>query len=360
MTKFRWAFAILLTTIFVSFGAAMVQAAVSLEAFTGSWSGNTVTLEFATGSEIEHAAFHVWRAANDIAPNQVTSNTATRLTTSPILGQSACTSGSGDYTFVDSNLGSGTTYYYFLESITCGSSDSEFYGAINDPDSGLRLTSPNAPATATPTPSNTPPANSTSTATSSPTRTATSAPGVPTNTPGPTGTLIPLATEVPPSVTPAATNTTPPNVPTSTTAPQPTQGSQNVPPTDIPLPPTEIPQPTQGSVENTPVTDGGNDTGNTTPTETPAVIAAAVSPVATEVAPGGEMSSNNPAATPTLAGGIVAAPEGTGINSVPDPLVQSSSEGDGVDGLIQGLIGVILVGVVGLVGFIGWNYMRNR
>lgn len=88
----------------------------------------------------------------------------------------------------------------------------------------------------------------------------------------------------------------------------------------------------------------------------------AVSPVVTEVLPEGEMSSNDPAPTPTVAG---IASEGTGIQGQPDTvadpdLVASSSEGDGVDGLIQGLIGVILVGVVGLVGFIGWNYMRNR
>lgn len=370
MTKIRLAFAILITTIIIPFGASMVQAAVSLESYTGSWTGNTVTLEFATGSEIEHAAFHVWRSSTDINPNQVSNTTATRLTTSPIRGDSACTSGSGDYEFVDDQLGSGTTYFYFLESISCGSG-TEFYGAIDDEDSGLRLTNGSTPPSATP--SNTPPAGATNTPTSTtapgqptntPTRQPTTAPGQPTNTPGPTGTLIPLATDVPPSATPRPTNTLAPNAPTSTTAPQPTQATQNTPPTEAPVQPTEAPPPTVANVEVTPQTGSETQTETTPPTETPPVIAAAVSPVATDVAPGGEMSSGGPAATPTLAGGDLTASEsgGTGLNGTPDTetLVESSAEGDGLDGLIQGLIAVILVGVVGLGGFIGWNYMRNR
>jgi hypothetical protein len=96
------------------------------------------------------------------------------------------------------------------------------------------------------------------------------------------------------------------------------------------------------------------------PTETPAIVAAAVSPVVDGVAPTGEMSPNQPAPTPTL-GGLAAAPVGGGLDPVPEePILATSSDGDGVDGLIQGLIGVILVGVVGLVGFIGWNAIRNR
>jgi hypothetical protein len=373
MTKFRLAFAILFSTILLPLGVSMVQAAVTLEAFTGSWTGSTVTLQFATGSEIDHAAFHVWRSTSNLRPEDVTTSNATRLTDEPIIGQNACQGGGGggSYSHTDNNLGSATTYYYFLESLSCQSSSTEFLGAIGDPDSGLRLNSPNAPATATntpqsnasPTPSNTPPANSTPTNTpNTPTRTATTAPGQPTNTPGPTGTLVPFATEVPPSATPRPTNTSAPNAPTSTTAPvQPTQANQN--PTAAPVQPTQAPPPTVAPVEPTAPTDGTSGTTETTPpTETPAVIAAAVSPVVTEAIPEGEMSSNDPAATPTLAGGI--ASEG-GIQGQPDTvvdpdLVASSSEEDGVDGLIQGLIGVILVGVVGLVGFIGWNYMRNR
>jgi hypothetical protein len=96
------------------------------------------------------------------------------------------------------------------------------------------------------------------------------------------------------------------------------------------------------------------------PTNTPESVAVAVSPVVDGLAPSGEMSPNQPAPTPTLGGGL-AASNGSGGAPLPDePIVATSSEGDGVDGLIQGLIGVILVGVVGLVGFIGWNAIRNR
>ncbi len=373
MTKFRMALAILITTIPIPFGASMVQASVSLEDFDGSWTASDgVVITFETGSENEHAAMHVWRSTTDISPDDVNNTTATRLTTQPIIGQNACSaSGGATYDYPDTTASASVaTYYYFLESISCNG-PSEFYGDDDRANGGLRLNNPSGSGSATNTPTATTgpsvtPGGPSVTPQNTATRTATSAPNAtnaPVNTPGPTGTLIPLETEVVASATPRPTNT---SAPVSTTAPAPTQANtQTNPPTEAPVEqPTQAPPPTEAPPPTNPPAD---TTGETVPvaTDTPAPIAAVASPLATEAVPEGEMSSGQPAPTPTLGGGLAESQglQGTGINSVPgeeDPIVASSSDGDGVDGLIQGLIGVILVGAVGLVGFIGWNYMRNR
>jgi len=120
-------------------------AAVTLESFSAVWQGDEVTLDFATGSEIDHAAFHVWRSDTNIPPSDVNSSNATRLTTNPILGQNACSSGTGLYTYVDNVDTEEDIYYYYLESIACGSGGTVFFGSLEEENSGLAVTNTGAP-----------------------------------------------------------------------------------------------------------------------------------------------------------------------------------------------------------------------
>lgn len=127
-------------TIFTAF------ASVSLESFEGTWVGDTVTLEFATGSEIDHAAFHVWRSTSNIVPSEVNSGNATRLTASPIVGENACTAVGSDYIYEDDTVDtSAASYYYYLESIPCSGGSSSFYGSLQNDQSGLEVVNPGTP-----------------------------------------------------------------------------------------------------------------------------------------------------------------------------------------------------------------------
>lgn len=122
-------------------------ASVSLENFEGSWNEepNEVTLLFATGSEIDHAAFHVWRSTANVPPSAVNQQNATRITITPILGENACTSGAANYEFIDDTISvTEDRYFYYLESLSC-TGGSEFYGALDVLESGLEVRNPNVP-----------------------------------------------------------------------------------------------------------------------------------------------------------------------------------------------------------------------
>lgn len=141
---------LLLTTFLLLLTILPAYASVSLESFTGSWAGDEVTLEFSTGSEIDHAGFHVWRSATNLAPEDVNSTTATRLTSGLIIGGSACTATGFDYTYVDTTIDNGEdVYYYYLESIACGTADPTFYGDLQEEGSGLVIANPGEPALTT-------------------------------------------------------------------------------------------------------------------------------------------------------------------------------------------------------------------
>jgi hypothetical protein len=137
---------IILTTFVVLLTSMSVYAAVTLESFTGVWQADEVTLAFETGSEIDHAAFHVWRSTTNIIPGEVNSSNATRLTENPIIGQNACNAGQGTYTYVDDTVEvDEDVYYYYLESLPCTSGDTVFFGALDSKDSGLAVTNPGTP-----------------------------------------------------------------------------------------------------------------------------------------------------------------------------------------------------------------------
>ncbi len=122
---------------------------VAITYFDGEWDGvsNSVTLEFGTGSEVDHAAFHVWRSSSNVPPDDVSPNNAQRLTHGPILAENACSAAPGsEYIYLDTTVSATQdVYYYYLESIACSSAEPEFYGSGKIPDSGLAVVNPNVP-----------------------------------------------------------------------------------------------------------------------------------------------------------------------------------------------------------------------
>lgn len=141
---------ILLTLFLLLLTVVPAYASVSLESFTGSWTGNVVTLEFSTGSEVDHAGFHVWRSDTNVAPEDVNSTTATRLTDELIVSSSACSLTGFDYVYEDTTVDGGVeVYYYYLESFPCSSADPTFYGDLQNEGSGLAIANPGEPALTT-------------------------------------------------------------------------------------------------------------------------------------------------------------------------------------------------------------------
>lgn len=137
---------VLLLVLITIFAVSAVWAAVTLQNFEGHWGGNRVTLIFSTGSEIDHSGFHVWRSEFNLDPENVNSTTATRLTTSPIIGN-PCEALGFDYEYEDTTVDTTEyAYYYYLESLGCSSSAPEFFGSMDNPHSGLEVVvNPNAP-----------------------------------------------------------------------------------------------------------------------------------------------------------------------------------------------------------------------
>jgi len=93
--------------------------AVSLSSFTVSWQ-NAAILTWQTASETELAGWNVYRGATELLAEAIRLNPV-------ILPAAAQTSQGADYSFTDSGVQRGNTYYYWLEALSYEGS-SEFFG----------------------------------------------------------------------------------------------------------------------------------------------------------------------------------------------------------------------------------------
>jgi hypothetical protein len=99
-----------------------VPTEVKLMSFTAAPGDGSVTLEWRTGSELDNLGFHLYRGPSADGP-------WTRLTSSLIPGLGSSPLGQA-YSWFDSGLVNGTTYYYRLEDVDT-SSKSTFHGPIS-------------------------------------------------------------------------------------------------------------------------------------------------------------------------------------------------------------------------------------
>lgn len=207
-------------------GLSPVSSSVILTRFTGSSGDGSATIEWTTSSESNTRGFYVLRSLiSDGGFVRVSSEIASLGT--PLSG--------ANYTFTDTGLTNGTTYYYRLEIVSAGG-DSSFTGSISVV-AGLPTLTPTPTQTHTPTITPTgptptatgPTSTATSTRTITPTRTVTrtriptrtrtpirystyfyyrSPTPIPTRTAFPTRTLSPMPTFSPLVETAAVTATT--------------------------------------------------------------------------------------------------------------------------------------------------------
>jgi hypothetical protein len=104
------------------FGIPWPTTAVKLMSFTAVPGDGTVTLEWRTGSELDNLGFHVYRGPSAEGPwARATSALIPGLGSSPI-GQS--------YSWTDTGLANGVTYYYRLEDVDTASV-STFHGPVS-------------------------------------------------------------------------------------------------------------------------------------------------------------------------------------------------------------------------------------
>ncbi|MEA3345719.1 MAG: hypothetical protein U9Q78_05670 [Chloroflexota bacterium] len=234
-------------------GLAMpAEAVVTLVSFTASASDGGVILEWKTGTEFDNAGFYLHRS---------TAETGEYIPISSFIPSEGDGVIGAEYSYLDQDVQSGTTYYYKLESVDMDGS-SEFHGSVSATTSLSATATPTRSPTPTPssTPSLTPTATKmhtpppeapTPTATPTPSPTKTSTPGAtitPTFTrqPTPTSPLTSLPSPMP-TATPTSTSTpphTPTLLPTTTPTNTPTAKRQIPPLTPTPIPHLLIPTPT--------------------------------------------------------------------------------------------------------------------
>jgi hypothetical protein len=171
------------------------SAAVTISSFTAKWQGNSVIVSWKTGSELNNAGFNILRSTS-------ANGTFTKVNYTPAQFGSIA---GASYSFTDSGVTPGQTYYYRLQSVnTSGGIEPYNQPAV-------------AQAPATPTATSAPP---TATRTRTPTMTATQMPGAPTFTPAPpTATPAPPTATPLPQFTPTRTRTYPPGVTPPTPVP---------------------------------------------------------------------------------------------------------------------------------------------
>jgi len=95
---------------------------VTLLSFTAAGEGSHILLEWETGSEIDTAGFHLWRAKNE-------DGDYSRITNSLIPSEGSLTQGS-QYIYMDENVVWEETYFYMLEDIN-SNGESTFHGPIS-------------------------------------------------------------------------------------------------------------------------------------------------------------------------------------------------------------------------------------
>jgi hypothetical protein len=198
ITLGRWALCLLSAWLCLSFCVQPAQAAVIISSFTAAWAEDNVNVEWETASELDTAGFYVQRSDSQ--------NGVYIRITEFFIAEGDDFSGAS-YLFIDSNVTSGNTYWYKLETIDLDQ-ESEYYGPISAVPS---------------TPSLTPTATSPSATSTTPTTPFTPSPTVAVTPTVTQAQPLPSATRLPPTAYPfPATATRPPAQPT--TAPlQPTQ-----------------------------------------------------------------------------------------------------------------------------------------
>lgn len=136
--------------------AITLYAAIDLNFFQGVWNGNQVTLNWETGTELNHSAFHIWRSTENLLIDvsfQIDTSQAERLTSGFILNPDSnpCTSQGYEYQYVNDTVDENReAYYYYLETFNCSDGNSEFQGSL-EIIGGLKVTNPSI---ITPTPTN--------------------------------------------------------------------------------------------------------------------------------------------------------------------------------------------------------------
>jgi hypothetical protein len=114
---------------YVAFNVGEFATAVELVSFTATGLNGEVLLEWETGSELENLGFHLYRSLSEEGPYE-------QITASVIPGLGSSPAGA-KYSYVDSGLTNGVTYYYKLEDIeTTGAT--ELHGPVSaTPEAGL-------------------------------------------------------------------------------------------------------------------------------------------------------------------------------------------------------------------------------
>ncbi|MGB9299279.1 MAG: hypothetical protein WCD51_01670 [Anaerolineae bacterium] len=171
---------------------ARVDAAVYLLYFRATGEEDRVVLQWETAQELDNLGFNLHRAE---VPELIE---AQKLNQWLIPSEAFGGVFGASYSYQDTDVVEGVTYYYWLESVDMHSVG-KFYS--DDPESAAPGGSPSPTSTSTPaeTATSTPTATATSTRTRVPTATATT---VPTATPSSTATVVPTST---PASTPTVT-----------------------------------------------------------------------------------------------------------------------------------------------------------
>jgi hypothetical protein len=169
------------------------DAAVTITSFGARFQNNQVLVTWITATELNNLGFNILRSTTS-------SGTYAKIA-GVIPSQSPGSVTGGLYSYTDSNVTVGQTYYYKLQALERGGGTQQFGPVSTDPSAGIPSATPTRTNTAIP-PSRTPTPTVAATLTSTIAPTATATPSV-------TGTLIPTLTGTP--ATPVLTLTgTPP------------------------------------------------------------------------------------------------------------------------------------------------------
>lgn len=213
----------LLAVLSLVVGRARADAEIVEDSIVVTADGMSVTIEWETVSETDHAGFHIWRSTSAAVYGH-------EVGFLPAEGGASGTF----YFWEDANIQPRFTYYYWIES-TSNDGTSRFFGPFE-------ITTGQLDSEPSPSPTASPSATATLTATATTTRTptATGSPSAGTPTQTPTSLVAATATSSPPlpSATPTPGSAPPPRTPTT--------GSQTITPTATPPQP-GLPSPSPGS-----------------------------------------------------------------------------------------------------------------
>jgi hypothetical protein len=105
----------------LSMMAVAVYAAVEINFFIGEWVGDAVVLEWQSATELDHAAFQVWRSETNlpVVDGQIDTSQADPVS-ALIPAIEPCGTTGHDYQFTDDTVESSVgVYYYYLQVTTC-------------------------------------------------------------------------------------------------------------------------------------------------------------------------------------------------------------------------------------------------